>query len=115
MLFIITSLQAEDCTHTLNAKYQPKPLHDFLLFLSAFYQFFWKLAVRCPRLYPHKRQVDQTVADRLAVDSPGTAAERQAQEQNELVCTPTLLSAFQTFQNISRSALPALVKFIMGM
>lgn len=48
------------------------------------------------------------MADRLAVDSPDTAAERQAQEQNELVYTPTLLTAFQTFQNISKSALPAL-------
>lgn len=86
-----------------------------MLFLSAFFQFFWKLAVRCPRLYPHKTQVDQTVADRLVDDSPDTAVERQAQEQNELVCTPTLLTAFQTFQNISRSSLPALVKFIMGM
>lgn len=90
-------------------------MHDVLLFLSAFYQIFRKLAVRCPRLYPHKRQVDQIVADRLAVDSTDTTAERQAQEQNELLCTPTLLTAFQTFQNISRSALPAVVKFIMGM
>lgn len=73
------------------------------------------MAVRCPRLYPHKRQVDQTVADRLGLDSPDTTAEKQPQEQNELVCTPTLFTAFQTFQNISRSALPGLVKFIMGM
>lgn len=34
------------------------------------------------------------LADRLAVDSPDTSAEKQAQEQNELVCTPTLLTAF---------------------
>lgn len=90
-------------------------MHDVQLFVSAFYQFFWKIEVKCPGLYPHKRQVDQTVADRLAVDPPDTTAARQAQEQNELVCTPTLFTGFQTFQNISRSALPALVKFIMGM
>lgn len=65
-----------------------------MLFVSAFYQLFWKPAVRYPGLYPHKRQVDQTVADRLAVNSPDTSAEKQAQEQNELVCTSTLLTAF---------------------
>lgn len=37
--FDLISNELKICTHTLTAKYQPKRLHNALLFGNAFYQF----------------------------------------------------------------------------